>query len=403
MAVATTPLVRRPDRSPFRRGVCAGIAAHLGIADLWVRLVFVLVALSGVGVLLYPAAWVLMPGPERTSSAISRLRARDAVDLVAYGLIAVGVGELLRVVVGSVPWWVAAPISTVVATFVVLFVVARRASGRRIPTTTGEFVAALGTRPGLIARGATGALLIVAGSVALLVTSNGWTALRNGVLALGVLFLGVALLMAPWLWRLSTELIDERRERLRSEERADMAAHLHDSVLQTLAMVQRRAQDPEEVVRLARRQERELRDWLRAGQTARTSMTGTLAEALAAAAAELEDLHGVAVEVVQVRDCALTERGIALVQAAREAIANAQRHADVASVSVFCEVDDEGSKLYVRDRGIGFDRSDVPDDRRGLAESIEQRMARHGGTAIVRSVIGAGTEVELTMPVKDLA
>lgn len=398
---AVSPLVRRPDRSPFRIGVCAGLGAHLGVADLWVRVVFGLVALSGVGILLYPAAWVLMPNSNQTTTPAERLRARDALDLVAYGMIAIGVGEMLRIVFGSVPWWVAAPISTVAATFVVLFVIARHASGRQFPTTTGEFVAALGTRPGVIARGVTGAFLIAAGSVALLVTSNGWSALRNGVLALGVLFLGVALLLAPWLWRLSVELIEERRERVRSEERADMAAHLHDSVLQTLAMVQRRAENPDEVVRLARRQERELRDWLRSGQASRAAIIGTLGEALAAAAAELEDLHGVAIEVVQVRDCPLTDRGVALVQAAREAIVNAQRHANVANVAVFCEVGDEGATVFVRDRGVGFDRANVSEDRRGLVESIEQRMARHGGAAVVRSELDVGTEVELTMPMKE--
>jgi signal transduction histidine kinase len=381
--------------------VCAGLAAHLRIATFWVRIGFVVLATTGLGALLYPAAWWLMPTETRPAPA-RRFRARDTLDFAAYGLIALGIAELFRVAFGSLPWWVGLPIAAAIAALVVVVAVAR-SSGAGTPSTASEFVDALRTRPGRITRATTGALLALAGAAALIGTNNGWAALRNGMLALGVLFSGLALLLAPWLWRLSTELIDERRERLRSEERADISAHLHDSVLQTLAMVQRRAHDPEEVVRLARRQERELRDWLRSGQSARPSMTGTLGEALAASAAELEDLHGVVVEVVQVRDCPLTDRGMALVQAAREAIANAQRHAGVSSVSVFCEVDDDGSKVYVRDRGIGFDRARVPDDRRGLTESIEQRMARYGGVAIVRSVIGTGTEVELAMPLRDPA
>jgi len=203
----------------------------------------------------------------------------------------------------------------------------------------------------------------------------------------------------PWLWRLGSELVKERRERIRSEERAEVAAHLHDSVLQTLAMVQRRAGDPREVVRLARKQERELRTWLLSGQRFDPdAVAGSLGSSLTVLGADLEDSHGVPVEIVQVRDCPIDEGLAALVLAAREAISNAQRHSGADRVSVYCEVGTTEVAVFVRDRGRGFDRAQVAPDRRGIAESIEGRMARHGGRATVSSAPGEGTEVELVMP-----
>ena len=179
-----------------------------------------------------------------------------------------------------------------------------------------------------------------------------------------------------------------------------MAAHLHDSVLQTLAMVQRRADDPREVVRLARKQERELRTWLQSGRPGPSTETApdTVGGAIAELAGELEYLHGVAVEVVQVRDCANDPALEPLLLATREAIVNAQRHSGANEVNVYCEVDGDAVRVFVRDRGAGFDPDAVADDRRGIAESIRGRMARHGGSVELRSAPGEGTEVELTMP-----
>jgi signal transduction histidine kinase len=166
-------------------------------------------------------------------------------------------------------------------------------------------------------------------------------------------------------------------------------------VLQTLALMQKRAENPREVAALARRQERELRSWLNAGS--RREPGASLAAALEAAVAEIEDDHGVPVEVVAVGDRPLDERAQALVAAAREAVLNAVKFAPGAPISVYAEVDGERVELFVRDRGPGFDLAAVPADRRGLRESIVGRMERHGGRAAIHTTPGEGTEVELVM------
>jgi signal transduction histidine kinase len=202
----------------------------------------------------------------------------------------------------------------------------------------------------------------------------------------------LAVIFAPFVVRLGRSLAAERSERIRSQERAEVAAHLHDSVLQTLALVQKRADDPRAVAHLARRQERELRNWL-LGRA--DSGSGTVRAALEASAAEVEEAHGASVDVVAVGDRELDERGIALVAAAREAMVNAAKHAGGA-VSVYAESNDEHTKIFVRDRGAGFEPDAVPADRRGIAESIVGRMERHGGRATVHSS-PEGTEVELEL------
>ncbi len=200
----------------------------------------------------------------------------------------------------------------------------------------------------------------------------------------------------PWMARQARALAAERAERIRSQERAELAAHLHDSVLQTLALIQRRSGDARTVGTLARRQERELRQWL--GGVAPAAAESSLAAALTAAAQEIEELHGVEVEVVTVGDCPLDDRLRALVGAAREAMANAARFSGAGKVDLYAEVGaDTGVQAFVRDRGAGFDPASVPADRRGLRESIIGRMERHDGRARVESEPGEGTEVELTM------
>jgi len=214
------------------------------------------------------------------------------------------------------------------------------------------------------------------------------------VLAVVMTVIGLALLTGPWWIRMVSDLGEERSERIRSQERAELAAHLHDSVLQTLALIQRNATSPREVTRLARGQERELRTLLYGARVA----SGPLSEALRSAAGEVEDSYAIKVDVVVVGDALLTDRLGALVAACREALVNAAKHAGVDAVSLYAEVEDGACLCFVRDRGSGFDPAAVDPDRQGLRGSIIGRVERHGGQVSVRSSPGAGTEVEIRMP-----
>jgi signal transduction histidine kinase len=248
-----------------------------------------------------------------------------------------------------------------------------------------------------IYQGGFGVALVVGAALLFLQANGALSGARDLVLSLVVVTLGLGLVLAPFWLRLVRGLTAERAERIRSQERAEVAAHLHDSVLQTLALVQKRADDPRAVATLARRQERELRSWLSGAPAARPDER--LADALRAAAAEVEEAHGVPVEVVAVGDRDLDDRHRALVAAAREALANAVRHsASDEPIALYVEVTDGRTEVFVRDRGPGFDPATVPEDRRGVRESIVGRMARHGGRAAIHSAPGAGTEVELTLP-----
>ncbi|MCW2608584.1 MAG: putative two-component system sensor kinase, partial [Frankiales bacterium] len=238
-----------------------------------------------------------------------------------------------------------------------------------------------------------GAGLLVAGLAGFLASRGELGAAREGLLSTVLAVVGLVVLSGPWWLRLTTDLRSERRERIRSQERAEVAAHVHDSVLQTLALIRKAADDPREVARLARTQERELRSWLYA--PASTSMD--FAAALEAAASEVEEQHGIAVEVVVVGDAPPDDALRALVAAAREALVNAALHAGVGSVSLYAEVGPERVEVFVRDRGAGFDLAAVPPDRHGVRGSIVERMARHGGHAVVRSAPGEGTEVRLSL------
>jgi signal transduction histidine kinase len=219
-----------------------------------------------------------------------------------------------------------------------------------------------------------------------------------GKVALAALVVSVALILisAPFWRAMISRLGAERVARARSDERAEVAAHLHDSVLQTLALIQRRADDPEQVARLSRRQERELRDWL--SDTEPTRPDERLADALRAAAAELEDSHGTPIEAVVVGDAQLDERLEALVAASREALTNSAKFASEGGpVRLYAEIENGSARVFIDDRGPGFDPADIPGDRHGVRESIIARMERYGGRAEIRSEPGDGTEVELTM------
>ena len=221
---------------------------------------------------------------------------------------------------------------------------------------------------------------------------------RLGAVALATLITGAGLLLlfGPWIWRLAGDLTRERRERIRSEERAEMAAHLHDSVLQTLSLIQR-SSEPDEMSMLARAQERELRSWLYGAGPAGGDRLGA---ALGAAASRIEADHRVPIEVVTTGDDPeMTEPLQALVQAAGEAMTNAAKHSGAAQISVYAEAGEQGVEVWVSDQGSGFDPDDIPKERLGIRESIVARMGRAGGTAEISST-DEGTEVHLTIGAK---
>ncbi|HEU0316070.1 MAG TPA: ATP-binding protein, partial [Solirubrobacteraceae bacterium] len=268
--------------------------------------------------------------------------------------------------------------------------------------TMRRLLAPLGVN-GKAARRAT--RLRFAGAAVLLAVGLGWLlSLHGGTQLLAPLggFLLVAaalvLLFGPWWLRIARDLVVERQGRARAEERADIAARVHDSVLQTLALIQRRAEDPQAVVQLARAQERELRSWLFEGRAPGDADVSSFAEGVRQIQRDVEARHGVPVEVVTVGDCPLDEHLSALLAAGREATVNAAKWSGAAVISVFAEVEPDNVSIAVRDRGKGFDPATVPGDRKGVAESIRGRMSRHGGEAIVQSAPGEGTKVTLTMP-----
>jgi len=337
-------------------GVCAGIARVLGVDATLVRLVFAVLALAGgAGIFLYLTLW-----------AYAKVKRRWAAVLLA--LVA---GLLLLSAVGLSEGRVAG-----IALVAGGLALALRRGGSFRPDAPVSY----------------GGLLLAAIGAALILPGGTPTVLAPGAV-LGALLL----IVGPWLYGLALDRDAERTARVRSEERADMAARVHDSALQTLALIQRHAQEPQRVAALARRQERELRDWLYSDRPLGDDGSSLVA-ALSAAAADIEDVHGVRVELASAGDCAVDGSLSALVLAVREAMANAARFAGTGEIDLYAEVADDAVTVFVRDRGSGFDRAAVPADRRGLVESIEGRLDRAGGRATIVSAPGEGTEIELQLP-----
>jgi len=243
-------------------------------------------------------------------------------------------------------------------------------------------------------------VLIAAGGIVLLVEGHTTVAALRPVGGAALVVAAAVIIFGPWWFSLARDLIAERQARALAEERAQMAAHVHDSVLQTLALIQRSADDPQNVVRLARAQERELRAWLFEGRPpgAIGEDAAMLAEGVGLLQRQVEADHGISVHVVMVGDCELDDALRALLDAAREATVNAAKWSGADQVSVYAEVEPDTVMLYVRDRGRGFEPEVVPEDRQGIAQSIRARMARFGGSAVVRSAPGEGAEVQLSMP-----
>ncbi len=390
--------VHRPrlERSRSNRiigGVAAGIGHHLGIEPVTVRIAFVVLSAAfGFGVVVYLLAWLLAPEEAVETSAVPRTRHLIRPTMrQALGAVLIVVGILLLLLVSGF-WFgeaLAWPVSLAAIGFAVLWARSGEDRGGRSPL---ELVIS-GRRS--IPRVAIGSLLILVAMAVFLATNTSLRAAGNMLLAAMVAIGGLALIGGPWVWSIGRELIEERSTRIRTEARAEMAAHLHDSVLQTLALIQR-APASREMVSLARTQERELRAWLygRAPSLAGARMR----DAIDAMAGRVERDQQVKVEAIVVGDADLDEHVRALVAAVGEATLNAARHSGETEVSVFVEVEDDAISAYVRDHGTGFDADTVAADRRGIADSIIGRLERHGGTAHVESRPGEGTEVAMRLP-----
>ena len=336
-------------------GVCAGIAQAVGVDATLVRVVFALLALAGgAGIVLYLAIWAWSRS-EREWWTILLLLVAGSLLLHAVGVSNRAVAGIVLVAAGLTLAW-------------------RKGGGLR-PDAPLSY--------GGIALAGVGAVLLL-----------GQGSAPTRVLAPGAVAGALLLLCGPWLYRLALERDAERAARIRTEERADVAARVHDSVLQTLVLIRRHAAEPRRVASLARRQERELRGWLYADQPLGDDGSSLVA-ALSAAAADVEELHGVRVEIASSGD-ASPDNGLVL--AAREAMTNAAKFAGVEEIDVYAEVTEDEVAVFVRDRGVGFDPASVPDDRQGIRESIKGRLERAGGIATVSSLPGGGTEVELRLP-----
>ncbi len=385
--------------------MAAGLAARTGFDVTAVRIVFVLATLLSGGTVAaaYVLAWLLVPADGADASIASRAQTDGRGIALAAGLAALLIVVLIIASVLGAGWlgstlgW---PLAISVAGLVLIW--------RNAPADEQQMIRRLaGPLPGLtgenrrfrIGARVSATCLLLGGGLLALLTGHPRDLLRplGGVV---LVLAAIVVVLGPWWLRIARDLVVERRARVRAEERAEMAARVHDSVLQTLALIQRRADEPQQVIQLARAQERELRSWLFDG-VAPGSMgeTGlTVAAGVRLIQQEVEAQHGVAVEAVTVGDCELDDNLSALLAAAREATVNAVKWSGAEVVSIFAEVEPMEVSLFVRDRGRGFDPEAVPADRKGLAESVHARMSRRGGSATVRTVRGEGTEVSLTMP-----
>ncbi|MGH2994070.1 MAG: ATP-binding protein [Solirubrobacterales bacterium] len=392
--------LRRDPANAVIAGVCAGIATRLGVDPAVPRVGFVVVAIgtSGIGAVAYLVLWALMPAEARERPA-RRARRRGSWRIATgVGLLALSVLLVFRQL-GV--WWSDALVwPLVLAAFgVTLLWSLTRPAPDESAAELGD-VAQRRRRSreaaGRLSLAGFGIALVLGAGLLFLWVNGVLDAAQDAALAALVVIVGLGLILAPLWWRFARSLAAERAERIRSQERAEVAAHLHDSVLQTLALVQRRADDPSDVAQLARRQERELRSWLAGAPP--LAPGERLADALRAAAVEVEETRGTPIEVVVVGDCPLDERLEAFVAATREALTNAAKFAaDGGPIRLYAEIEDARVKAFVDDRGDGFDPDRVPSDRRGIRESIVGRIERHGGHAEVRSGPGRGTEVELTL------
>lgn len=371
-------------------GVAGGIGERLGVDPVIVRIAFVVLSYAGaVGVIAYLVAWTLSLDPR--DSHAPRPRPRSTTQSLAFGTLTLGVVLVLR---SSGLWFgdsVGIPLLiAAVGAGVVYAGTGREGAPRRRPASMREAPAG---RPPLVSLFVGGGL-VVGGVTWFLLINDSIQGMYAVFLAVGVTAIGLAIVFGPWAYRLVNQLGEERRDRIRSEERSELAAHLHDSVLQTLALIQRNAASPRKMASLARRQERELRAWLYGAPTAGP---GHLEAAVHEMADAIEETHEVSVEVVVVGDCPLDDRSTAVVHACREAATNAARHSGNEEISVYIECEPRQLTAFVRDRGKGFDPG-ATHNGRGLADSIRGRIERQGGAVVITSAPTQGCEVQITMP-----
>ena len=392
--VDSPPPFRRHPEEGLLGGVCAGLARRFQVNIRIVRLVGAMtVGFGGIGVGLYALAWALVPvAPDGDGAVRHRGSWREAV-LTIFGMVALLVAlRSLGIGLGRTIVW------PVVVGGCGLALVWRPAVSAPVDATGNPASVRARIRRSLnvdAPRVVLGALMVAFASASLLHHFEVMHSLGRAFGAVAIIAAIVGALIVPWFMRLARSLSFERAGRIRERERAEVAAHLHDSVLQTLALIQKRAGDPREVAGLARRQERELRSWLQDRPPAEGGES--IAAALEAAAAEVEERHRIPIEVVTVGDGPLDARLESLVGAAREAMTNAAKFAGSERIDLYAEVEDGRAEVFVRDRGVGFDPAAIPLDRRGVRDSIIGRMERHGGRANVHSKPAGGTEVELVM------
>jgi signal transduction histidine kinase/phage shock protein PspC (stress-responsive transcriptional regulator) len=374
--------LRRREGDRIMGGVSGGVADLLGIEVVYVRAALAVLSLIwGLGVLLYLALYAATSDPEPREM----VQRPPADRRQRFGLALVFGGALLAL--RAVGLW--SGDGVMVPAAAIVFGTAFLLDQRDIDSTNLLSRLIDPNDRSVRSRTVIGALLLILGLS--LFGRSAAPAVGTTIVAVAVTGIGLTLVFSPWIWRLAKDLSSERRERIRQEERAEMAAHLHDSVLQTLALIQR-ADDPKRMVTLARSQERELRTWL----YERSPNTGeNLTTLIRSTADRIEADFDIPVEVVNVGDVVADDRIRALASAAGEAITNAAKHSGAGRISVYAEVSEEGVDVFVADQGKGFDPDTVDGDRRGIAESIVGRMERHGGTVEVTSEPGEGTEVHL--------
>jgi signal transduction histidine kinase len=405
-AVVGTPLrpLRRGRDNAILGGVCGGFATRLGIKERNIRIIFALLTLVfGLGILLYMTYWLVLTRSGEEHSILQQIfESRREAQLV----LAVFIATLILIII---PQTDGGPTSDgfgwplVLSAFAAFAVWRGASTDERIHLSDFFNTAPLiggalsKSRKGILLRVVIGAALISLGLSRLHHIGGFFGTTGSAIVGTAVLVIGVLVLFAPWWLQNVRELTSERRERVRAEERATMVAHLHDSVLQTLTLIERAAANEGDVVRLARNQERELRQWLFSPETVTTSSTSFVG-LVGAIEHDVENDYGVRVELVTVGDCAPDDRVAALIAAGREAAINAAKWSQAASVSIFTEVEPTSISLFVRDRGVGFDLDAIPADRQGIALSIRRRMSQFGGEAFINTSEGEGTEVQLVMP-----